>query len=468
MFKNSFQLKSQLMFKNDCEFQAAKADFILECADEFQKNFNWEGINLRPSFNRYIQVLLYSHLVKKDWFQKKLASKESVQDILSDIEQFPKTWKSKLMEVPGLQYTKHKFQWLSYNSKKITKNKPLIAVHHWKFVNYLKKSKLFDELNPLWLVENPRMAKEMGLNEDDLIIPLIKPFQSSKSRFPINKLKDLTNGLKLSLLRSRPSAIFVLEGDAAYHTLLAEIGRMLDIPVYCFQWGCFHHDKLRTAFSEMQFTKFLSWGPIFEDQLKPFNPQQDFISFGNLLSNSSPRRGNKIIFLGQNIVDEITKADQNIFVKLANSLAERFPDQVVWRPHPKYEAGNKELLDSKSSKVKLLNPRESLSSQLQDSVVAVSISSSSLIDALYFGVIPINFNTTCMKSYPFPFVKQGVGFEFRSFDHALEQITDLLNNKNKISNIQKKIATNYNAYFSNTEFTQKKNYINIFCKNNLI
>ena len=101
------------MFKNDCEFQAAKADFILECADEFQKNFNWEGINLRPSFNRYIQVLLYSHLVKKDWFQKKLASKESVQDILSDIEQFPKTWKSKLMEVPGLQYTKHKFQWLS-------------------------------------------------------------------------------------------------------------------------------------------------------------------------------------------------------------------------------------------------------------------------------------------------------------------------------------------------------------------
>ena len=456
------------MFKNDCEFQAAKADFILECADEFQKNFNWEGINLRPSFNRYIQVLLYSHLVKKDWFQKKLASKESVQDILSDIEQFPKTWKSKLMEVPGLQYTKHKFQWLSYNSKKITKNKPLIAVHHWKFVNYLKKSKLFDELNPLWLVENPRMAKEMGLNEDDLIIPLIKPFQSSKSRFPINKLKDLTNGLKLSLLRSRPSAIFVLEGDAAYHTLLAEIGRMLDIPVYCFQWGCFHHDKLRTAFSEMQFTKFLSWGPIFEDQLKPFNPQQDFISFGNLLSNSSPRRGNKIIFLGQNIVDEITKADQNIFVKLANSLAERFPDQVVWRPHPKYEAGNKELLDSKSSKVKLLNPRESLSSQLQDSVVAVSISSSSLIDALYFGDIPINFNTTCMKSYPFPFVKQGVGFEFRSFDHALEQITDLLNNKNKISNIQKKIATNYNAYFSNTEFTQKKNYINIFCKNNLI
>lgn len=455
------------MFKNNCDFESAKADWVLECADEFQEHFKWEGLNLRPAFIRFIWTLLNSQSVKKDWFEKKLISKASFQDILSDLEQFQKSWKSKLMEVPGLQYTKHKIQWLSHHSKKITKKKPLIAVHHWKFVNYLKESKLFDELDPLWLVKNPSMAEEIGLDADDLIVPQAKLFRTSKSDFPINIIHNLANELKLSLLRSRPSAIFVVEGDAPYHVLLSEIGRMLDIPVYCFQWG-FYDDKIRTAFSEMRFTKFLSWGSIFENQLKPFNPQQDFISFGHLLSNIATRTSDKIIFLSQYVALYITKDDQEMFVKLAISLAKRFPDKVLWRPHPNDSTNNKELLDLKNGKVHLLDPKEPLFNQLCSSSVAVSIGSSSLIDALYLGVIPISFNTTCLKNYPFPLVEQGVGFEFQSFDYALEQISSLLNNQDKISAVQKQINNAHNKFFSNNELSKKKNYINALCNDSLI
>ena len=450
------------MFKNYYDFDRAKTNWILKCADDFKEELKWEGLNLRPAFIRYLFYALFS--LDKKWLEKNIFSQIGFQDILLNLQQHQKSWKSRANRVPGFLNAKYKVKWLGYRSKKITKEKPLIAVGDWKHAYYLKRSKLFNELDPLWLVDSPQMAKEIGLNEEDLIVPHIRPFLTSKSRFPINFLHDLANGLKISLERSRPSAIFVVEGDAPYHSMLAEIGRMLDIPVYCFQWGFFHPTELSINFGEMQFNKFISWGPIFEEQLKPFNPQQDFISFGHLTSNSLSRMGNKIIFLSQYVIDYITEADQELLVKLATSLAERFPNQVVWRPHPSAQENSKELLELKNSKVHLLDPRDTLGSHLEDSVVAIGIGSSSLIDALYCGVIPICFNTTCMD-YPFPLVKQGVGFEFRSFNDALSQIIDLMTNQKKIRSLQNQIAIKHSTFFTKTELHERIELIQMLCKN---
>ena len=446
------------MFKNNCDLESAKADWILECANEFKEYFMWEGINLRPAFIRLIRSLLNSKSANKDWFEKKLISKASTQDILSDLDQFQKSRKSQLIKFLGLRYLKYKISL----QKQYSKKKPLIVAQHWKHVNYLKSSKLFDKLDPLWLVHNLSTAKEMGLDSDDLIVLQTKLFRTSNSNFPFNIIHDLAKELELSLLRLRPSSIFVVEGDAPYHALLAEIGCKLDIPVYCFQWGILHHNKLRTAFSDMHFTKFLSWGSIFEDQLKPFNPQQKFISFGPLISNMLSNKRNKIIFLSQYVTNYIKKSDQMQFIKLANVLAERFPDQVFLRPH-QMDLTNKALLNLKDKKFHLLDQKENLATQLKNCIIAISIGSSSLIEALYLGVIPISFNTTCLKNYPFPLVEQGVGFEFKSFDYALEQITSLLNNQDEINSIQKKIDNNHNKIFSNIGLSQQKNYINTLC-----
>ena len=215
----------------------------------------------------------------------------------------------------------------------------------------------------------------------------------------------------------------------------------------------------------MRFNKFLSWGPIFEKQLKPYNSKLDFISFGHLTSNSQSQLGNKIIFLSQFVTSYITKTDQELFVKLAKSLAERFPNQVIWRPHPSDLNNSKELLELKNCKVCVLNPRESLTNQLQNSMLAVGIGSSSLIDALYCGVIPISFNTTCMKNFPFPLSDQGIGFEFKNFEDALKQITDLINDENRITNIQNKIAMKHSSIFTKTGLHERTKLIEQLCKN---
>jgi hypothetical protein len=455
------------MFKNECDLDEAKVNWILKCANNFKSDLHWKGLNLRPAFIRYLYYAMMADdtIVDSQWLEKRLSSQVSFNDILLELEFFEKSWKSKAKNIPGLLFAQYKIKWLGHNLNKNKKNKPLIVARHWKHVSYLKKSQLFNTLDPNWLVDSPQMAKEIGLATDDSIVPQIRPFRVSKSLYPLNLLHDLANGLKISLKKIAPSAIFVVEGDAPHHSLLAEIGYQLNIPVYCFQWGFFHPLDLITNFGEMRFNKFLSWGPMFEKQLKPYNSKLDFISFGHLTSNSQSQLGNKIIFLSQFITSYITKSDQELFVKLAKSLAERFPNQVIWRPHPSDLDNGKELLELKDSKVCVLDPRESLTNQLQNSMLAVGIGSSSLIDALHCGVIPISFNTTCMKNYPFPLSEKGIGFEFKSFDDALQNITDLMTNQERIGGIKNKIAMTHSTIFTKTELRERMEIIQQLCKN---
>ena len=67
------------MFKTPCDYVDAKADWILECADWFEKDLKWNGLNLRPAFIRFLCSNLT--LMSKDWFEKKLSSKDSFEDI---------------------------------------------------------------------------------------------------------------------------------------------------------------------------------------------------------------------------------------------------------------------------------------------------------------------------------------------------------------------------------------------------
>lgn len=452
------------MFKTPCDYDDAKTDWILKCADWFEKDLKWKGLNLRPAFIRLLRTNL--SLMTKDWFEKKLSSKESFEDILLDLNQYQKSWKNALSQFPGINYTTVKIKWFGHTFKTNTKQKPLIAAFHWKHVDYLKKSKLFDTLDPLWLVDSPKMAKDVGLNKDDLIVPLEKQFKKSYSKFPFNQLHNFANELNNSLLKIKPSCIFVVEGDSPYHSILAELGLKLDIPVYCFQWGFFHYNKLRTAFSEMCFSKFLSWGPIFEDQLRPFNPQQNFLSFGHLSTPDVSKNANKIIFLNSDIDNYTTQFDLEMFLKLAISLAKKFPNRVMWRTHPNETLDNKKSINLTKGKVHILNQRESITSHFKDSVIAVAINSSSLIDALYSRVIPISFNTSCLKKFPFPIVEKGVGFEFTNLDEALKNITDLLNNRDRIKSIKKQIEVKYSTFFSSKKksIIDRQAQFKLFCK----
>jgi hypothetical protein len=449
------------MFKNECDHIEAKVNWIRRCADNFKKDLIWNKLDLRPAFIRHLYFAL--HHAGRSWFEEKISSKENFKNILLDLEHQQKTWKDKIKKIPGILHIFYKIKWFGHK-RQIIKKKPLIFVNHWKHAAYLKNSSLFDGLDPYWLVDSPQMAKKIGLKSNDLLAPYLKPIKLSKSPYPFNILQDLSNGLELSLKQIRPSAIFVLEGDSPEHSLLSEIGLQLNIPVYCFQWGIFEETTLLINFAEMRFNKFLSWGPIFNKQLRPTNPDLEFISFGHLQERRNVTSGNNIIFLGQYVTSFITNSDQQHFINLAKALAKKFPKQIVWRPHPSVKIDDKELVELKKEKVLVLSSRESLTKQLENSILAISIGSSSLIEALHCGVIPICFNTTCKKKYPFPSSNEEIFFEFKNFQDAFIKITNLMNNKNKIVSIQNKIKIANSNFFSNLGLSKRRKIIQLMSK----
>ncbi len=449
------------MFANYCQFEDAKTDWILACAHEFKDDLSWRGLDLRPSFIRYLTIALGS--ADQNWVKQKLASDTSSHCILHGLKKSRSSLKSMISRIPCLLHLLYKISWLGYQPEKITKRRPLIVVHHWKFANFLKQTQLFDDLNPLWLVDTPKKARNLGLREGDLIVPHTRPCRRSKRSFPLNLLDDLANGLEASLLSVNPSAVFVVEGDATEHALLAEIGRKHNIPIYCFQWGIFHHNKLKTAFSEMRFNKFLVWGKIFEEQLKIFNPQLEFVSFGHPLFSGQLRYGDGIIFLSQGIGEFVERKDQISLINLAVSLAKIFPNRVMWRPHPNNPIDSFELEMLRGGNVLLLDPKLPLSDQLQDSILAIGIGSSSLIDALAFGVIPVSFNTTCLPMFPFPLQERNIGFVYRDLEVALREIELLLNDDIQLREIQNNIYESYELIFEKLEKNIRQDYIRSIC-----
>ena len=449
------------MFTNYCDFDDAKTDFILSAADEYEDRFEYKGLNLRPTFVRHMYFKLGS--LDQSWLEQKILSRDTCQQKMLSLQLMDRSWRSRLRMIPGVRYLKNKLEWLPQQRKKSFIGLPLIAVHHWKFVNYLKRSRVFDGVQPAWLVSSRKMINELGLVNGDVFVPLRISCRIGKEQFPFNELYEMARDLEATIQHAQPSAIFTVEGDAPYHVLLAEIGRKYKIPVYCFQWGIFHKNKLRSAFSDMRFTKFLSWGEIFEDQLTEFNAGLEYIRLGHLFFREEKRVGEKIMFLSQGTGEHIRENDYNWFKKLAISVASRFPDRVTWRPHPNDALQGAELEYLRRGDVDVLDPRLPLQEQLKNSIAAVGISSSSLIDALSVGVIPIIFNTTCLKDFPCPLPEKDIGLEYRAFDDALRGITLLLTDPNRIQGLQNNIQKNHVLFFGNSDLRGRQDQVRFLC-----
>jgi hypothetical protein len=243
--------------------------------------------------------------------------------------------------------------------------------------------------------------------------------------------------------------------------LLAELGRKHNIPVYCFQWGVFHENKLKTAFSKMRFTRFLSWGPFFEKQLKVYNPDLAFYPLGHLIVRNPLVRGQQILFVSQGVGAHITDEHQNMLIELACRLSRKFPERIVWRDHPNSKTSTTGIDQLIDPGVMTCSTETTLGIDLQNALMAISIGSSGLIDALCAKVIPVIFNPTGFNSYPFPLLDYGLGLEYTSLEQALDEISHVLSNIKQIKKLQKNIDLHYTEFFSINGVDEKKKYIQI-------
>lgn len=324
----------------------------------------------------------------------------------------------------------------------------LCFAHHKKFVALIKPIVVELGMPYVFLVRDRREQMLFELRDDEVAFMPPTPLKiwgsELKTAWP-----DITNfAFRFDdiLRQLKPEMLIYCEGDAWHLDLISHVGKKYLIPSVCMQWGAFPYPTPRIGIREMGCSAFLSWGDYFCKQLKPYNPSTQFISVGHHgLKLSVPDQFNKrIIFL--------LNTDPNGKVTGIDAYHEQFWSLLLWvaehavgwtiivRLHPMIplSPSEKDLL----SRFKIIQVHEPSSKTLFESIdgcdLAITVSSSSVIEAAACGVVPFIFNPAPWSFQP-DFHLVGAGFEFNELPLAIEKMKDLLLNPSDLEEVRKNL-----------------------------
>ena len=341
----------------------------------------------------------------------------------------------------------------------------LIHIHHIKFETYFKKiTDVLGNLEYDYLsLRNEELTKELISRGHSVIYP-----SSKKTILQINSLSrsllDFTSLIEESLLilytlkEKKPNKIIVIEGNSHLDLLTLEASKVLGIPCYCLQQGW--SPIVHTGFRNMSFTAMFVWGKYFAEVLQPYNPSQLFqVTGSHLLGNHNyleKKNNNKnaISFFLQSPSILISINAYEDFLKLILSVANSLPNQpIIVRDHPSYSIqSNYRAQFSKHSNIYFSNPlSEGLVEVLNESIIAVSIFSTVLLECIASRVVPVVCNFGSIKKYEPDLTFDGLGIEANSVEDGLVKIVKLISNPFDIQNILSKQIVNKKYYFHDGE-----------------
>jgi hypothetical protein len=234
--------------------------------------------------------------------------------------------------------------------------------------------------------------------------------------------------------QSAPSAIVMPEGNAPAYEVVRLAAKEAGIPTICIQHGW--SPVLHPGFRGLAFDEMLVWGARFGDLLREENPSQVFTIAGNpnisrIANRRRPDRPVKIIgFFLQKGGPLIAVSDWIGFLELIAWTAAMFPDiAVVVRDHPSSSSldANERNRIGASANIRFSVPsREPLNDVLRDCDIVVAMYSTTLIEALCVGAVPLIVLPSRLAHYHPDLESAGVGVEAANNFDAKEKVRRLI------------------------------------------
>jgi hypothetical protein len=230
----------------------------------------------------------------------------------------------------------------------------------------------------------------------------------------------------------RPGCTVVVEGNSPFDEVVNEASRSLGIPCVCLQQGW--SPILHTGFRRMSFTRMAVWGRGFEELLAPYNPDQRFDALGNpaLVAADQPgaRSGDAAVaFFLQSTSPVIGERHLLELQELLRSAAERHPDATILvREHPgaPLTVGEKQRLEGIPNVRLVPASSHTLQEVILGARAAVSIYSTSLLEAAALGTPAIAYNPTSLPRYSPDLEELGIGVEVEGIEVALAALDRVL------------------------------------------
>jgi hypothetical protein len=341
--------------------------------------------------------------------------------------------------------------------RKFHQNRLTFIVHHEKFIKYINESGIFDDKKLNWiLLDNIKLPQKNSLKDNYLRFRNVY-FSLPRKCFILNYCEKSYESFLFFLKRVRPSTVFVLEGDAPYHIQISNACNTLGIKNFCFQWGLIQTTAAKTRFSNMNFTGFLTWGNFFTDQLVPYNSMQNFHDFGHLNFSITKSSGHSIIFLDQGSSNpQIDQSHFQEYHKIILRFCQNTHHKIIVRPHPNHDLCEVLRENLIQHGVEISNNKTSLSHDLSLSKVAVSIMSSSLLDASINGIIPVSFRYDQMEEYPFPLNQLKIGLESSCPSEIFKFINLIMSRPSLYKEYKERLLKSIKTLFSYNTLSQRK------------
>lgn len=241
------------------------------------------------------------------------------------------------------------------------------------------------------------------------------------------------------LNRVRPRSVVVIEGNSPVDEIARTAAERVGIPSVCIQqgWSPITH----TGFRNMSFDRMLVWGEGFRALLGPHNPNQTFTVTGSPVFSAQPLVATEKALLTQ-IGDRTaigmflpgtsrlnSAEDVQETLALARRLALRLPEAViVLRDHPQDPAPKSAMQELSELDNVVVAPPDSISliQMLRAVSVAVSIYSTTLLEAAALGRPAVSFNPTSLPRYVPDLEALGAGVELSDSSTAEEAIVRLV------------------------------------------
>ena len=299
--------------------------------------------------------------------------------------------------------------------------KKIFEVHLYKF---FKKSKILINLD-----DNKNKISNFYNN---IIICF-------KNRYKTNNFTFLTLHLKFDIVENKlkkkkiDKAIF-FEGDSPDQDLTSQCIKKLGGKTYLFQQGAYEGKIVPTIFRNLNYDYVFTWGDFFKDKFKKFNVKTKIISIGRVgrnNNNNSKIKKNIIVFASQDTKiagSEIFQKDiQSLFYDFCEWCLKEFKNyKIYFKPHPKYP-NHRASKFKKYKNFTLFSHNMDVTELLTDAKFLVSISSTTLFDAVSYNTIPLNFipwepTTPNLKIFK-------VGLVSKNLEDSKIQLNKIINEK---------------------------------------
>lgn len=246
-------------------------------------------------------------------------------------------------------------------------------------------------------------------------------------------LLGLYDGLLEAFASRSPRCVVVVEGMSSADEVANRAAHALGIPTVCLQqgWSPFVH----AGFRNMTYDAMAVWGDGFAELLAPHNPAQRFAPVGSFVLAADVAAGRDalaeelgrrpaIAFFLQPISPLIRDEHQREMLELVRRTADELPDcRVLVREHPAWPLDDETRQRLADAGIVLVDAaRFSLRPVLEASLAAVSIYSTSLVEAAALGCVPVVFNSTSMPRYSPDLDALEAGVETRTVDEAVRAI----------------------------------------------